>query len=382
MNKALSSSHVPIKRIIFWDPCISPHKADFIAAVAQKLPNIEIICIAHKDIPPDRVAMGWSAPVPDRYRQYVAQSDQEIMLLASTKPAETLHIFSGIRWVTTIIVALKAVKKCHARFGIMAEPRVREGLRGKLRIIQSWITEGWFRRNTEFVLAIGRNGPLWFQCVGYSPEKIFPFAYFINSKEFKNISIRHIHPKKLQIGYIGRLIKMKGVDDLLAATALLKDKPEIIIAGIGSQEIYLKRIAKKIDIKTEFRGVIPINEVKNFMSDIDVLILASNSSDDGWGVVVSEALMTGTAVIATNMVGASITLESPLTGAIVPARSPQHISNAIEYLDRQGSFEPSARLLRQQWALSRLSSVAGADYFISILEHCFNEAQRPNPFYK
>lgn len=381
MKKSFSSSNLPLKRIVFWEPCVSPHKADFFAAVARNAPDVEILCVAHEGIPSERAAMGWSAPRPNDYTQHVAPSRQEISRLASADPTDTLHVFSGIRWVPTIVAALKMVKACHARFGMMVEPRVREGWRGELRVIQSWLTEGWFRRNTEFVLAIGRNGPPWFEQVGYSPNRLFPFAYFIDPQEVDDISTPCPSSTKLRIGYLGRLIGMKGVSDLLAATALLKDQPDLTIAGTGNQEVALKELAVQLGVQALFPGVIPISDVGKFMRSIDVLVLASNSKDDGWGVVVSEALMAGTAVIATDMVGASITLESPLAGAIVRPRSPQHIASAIECLGQQRAFELDARFRRTRWARDRLSATAGARYFISILEHRLEDASRPNPFY-
>ncbi|MDP1045310.1 glycosyltransferase, partial [Klebsiella pneumoniae] len=65
-------------------------------------------------------------------------------------------------------------------------------------------------------------------------------------------------------------------------------------------------------------GVLPMSDVNCFFRQVDVLVLASTTADDGWGVVVSEALMCGVAVVATATVGASVVLERSLFGRCVP----------------------------------------------------------------
>ncbi|NBK99785.1 MAG: hypothetical protein EOM50_17595, partial [Erysipelotrichia bacterium] len=202
-----------INRIIFWEPCISPHKTDFIDQVAKLIPSIEVIYCAEENLPEERIKLGWSIYNDYEYKQYIRPSYSDIKKLACFEPKKTLHIFSGIRWVPTIVSALKEVKRSGAFFGLMSEPRVREGVKGSLRLIHSWITEAWLKKNTKFVLAIGSNGPPWFKSVGYPSSRIFPFAYFINDQQFNGVIRQHDNKSTefIRIGYIGRLVKMKGI---------------------------------------------------------------------------------------------------------------------------------------------------------------------------
>lgn len=372
------------KRIVFWEPCESPHKADFFFALALLAPSIEVICCANNSLSNDRLSQGWIIKPAYKYKTIVSPSSKEISKLLIEKSNETLHVFSGLRWVPSIVAGLEAVKRNRLPFAIMHEPRAREGLKGKLRFIHSWFTEGWIRKNVEFVLAIGRNGPPWFTSVGYPSERIFPFAYFVNPP----LQQHDTKPRKLsctgatQIGYVGRLVEMKGVFELVAATALLGNSAKLHIVGTGPEDQHLKLFCTQMNVSAAFLGVLSMPEVGQFMNQLDVLVLASNSNDDGWGVVVSEALMCGTAVIATDCVGASIMLEDPLFGRCVTANSPDAISRAIVELRDLGAFSNHMRLMRGTAARKLLSAEAGAKYFLEIVQCRQSGGPRPLAFYK
>jgi glycosyltransferase involved in cell wall biosynthesis len=118
------------------------------------------------------------------------------------------------------------------------------------------------------------------------------------------------------------------------------------------------------------------------MSQLDVLVLASTSKDDGWGVVVGEALMCGTAVIATPCVGASVVLDAPMFGRCVPANAPDAIALAVQELTESGAFSDVNRLSRSVSARQRLSADAGARHLRNILQWRFAGGVKPLPFYK
>lgn len=372
-----------ITRIIFWEPSVSPHKADFFAAMAKISPNIEVICCAQSQLSEDRKVQGWTIKYTESFRTIIAPSKNEIDQLVHEQVGSSLHIFSGIRWVPSIVAGLKSVRMHKAKFAIMSEPRVAEGWKGKLRFLQSWLTEGWLRRNAAFVLAQGRNGPPWFTSVGYSADCVFPFAYFIDppSAILNEAQSTSLPNRPIQIGYVGRLVEMKGIFDLVAAVGKLGNTAHLKIAGTGPQEGELQTRCNDLHINAEFLGVLPMIEVCNFMQKLDLLVLASTEKD-GWGVVVSEALMSGTAVIATPCVGASLVLDGRFFGECVPAESPDAIAQAIRKLKDIGAFSPELRKQRAKLAQKFLSADGGARHLLAIIQWKFAEAERPAPFYE
>jgi glycosyltransferase involved in cell wall biosynthesis len=371
-----------ISRIVFWEPSTSPHKADFFAAFAAIAPNIEVICCANSELSEERKAQGWSIKPCKSYRTLVAPTFDEIDQLVREQVDSSLHIFSGIRWVPSIVAGLKSVRQSGAKFAIMSEPRVSEGWKGKLRFLHSWLTEGRLKAHAEFVLAQGRNGPPWFMSIGYSADRIFPFAYFVDptNRDVDEVTPSFISSQPIQVGYVGRLVKMKGVFDLVAAVAKLGNAAHLSIVGAGAEEQALKAICTELKLDAKFLGVLPIHEVGKFMMRLDVLVLASTEKD-GWGVVVSEALMSGTAVVATSCVGASLVLDDPMFGKCMSANSPDSIVQAIRELHFSGAFTAERRCQRAALARQCLSAESGARHLLEILQWRFAEAARPAPFY-
>lgn len=373
-----------LSRIVFWEPCTSPHKADFFSATASIAPDIEVICCANSELSKERQEQGWSIKATDAFRTIIAPSNAQVDQLVGEQISSTLHIFSGIRWVPSIVAGLKAVRRVGAKFAIMSEPRVREGCKGILRFIHSWLTEGWLRRHTEFVLAQGRNGPPWFRSVGYPENRVFPFAYFVEPPSLGEVEPDAVSQVDfpIRIGYVGRLVKMKGIFDLVDAVAMLGSSAQLSIVGSGPEEHALKDQCTRLEIDANFMGVLPIREIGHFMRKLDVLVLPSTSKEDGWGVVVSEALMCGTAVVATPCVGASLVLHEPLFGLCVPAHSPKQIAKAVNEMRLSGAFVREVRTRRESLAHMRLSAAGGARHLMEIIQWSMDGGMRPIPFYE
>ena len=361
-----------LKCLVFWEPCLSRHKLELFDAIAGQRPALRVVCCADT---------GWPSPAltmdpPARVELIVGPQSHAIEALIGADPRQTLHVFSGLRWVPTIVAALHQVRRSAAHCAILSEPRVREGLRGWARWAQSWLTEGWLRRRVDFVLAQGRHGPPWFRSVGYPAEKIFPYAYFVEPLDIVPIEVGRAAARsddRVRVGYVGRLVRAKGVFELVDAAGRLADAAHLALVGAGDAEPALRARAPGV----AFRGPLPNVEAVAFMRDVDVLVLPSLTTDDGWGVVVSEALMQGTAVVASTAAGASLVLDDPLFGRHVPPGSADAIAQAILALRDAGAFASGQRARRMQRGRALLSADAGARNLLAIID--WSRGQRPRP---
>jgi glycosyltransferase involved in cell wall biosynthesis len=388
-------------RIVFWEPCVSPHKSAFFEAVAQRFgPTVEVMCVAHEDIPAERRALGWQDETAQSVRTLVAPSTETIRHLVEQSSVGCLHVFAGTRWFSTLTTGLRMVRQQGRDFALMSEPRDSDGIAGAVRFIQSWLTESALRRDARFVLAIGRHGPSWYRAVGYPVRRIFAFAYFLPSPVTTTASaaaaaapaaaalsqgriMREARSGSdpLRLAYVGRLVEAKGVHFLLAALAKLKRPAQLTVIGAGPQANELKQQARELGIDAEFCGALPIDQVQLRMHGFDILVLPSLSRDDGWGAVVSEALLAGTAVVASASAGASILLEHGNNGRVVPAADSSALASAVDELAGSGQLQKTARSARMTWAGQRLTAAAGAAYFERIVKHCNGAAERPKEFY-
>ena len=370
-------------RIVFWEQAPLFHMEDIVCALSAHAPDVEIVCCADHELTQEHRELGLASRADSGLDTIISPPDRVIEELARTRPSETLHIFFGIYRYHTLLYGMQCVRKSGARLAIMHEPRVREGWKGELRFIQSWLTEGWLRKNARFVLGIGRNGPRWFESVGYPADRVLPCAYFIDLKQSVDPEplLSTQDASSVRVGYAGRLVPMKGVEDLVHALAMLDGGTSLAIAGGGADEERLRRLCARLAVDVTFNGPLPNDMMGGFMRGLDVLVLASRSND-GWGVVVNEALMSGTAVIATPCVGASLVLSEPSFGLIVPPRSPGSIAEAIRSLAESGAFTPDARSNRERLARTRLSTDAGVKYLLEIIRWSEDGGARPRPFFE
>lgn len=138
---------------------------------------------------------------------------------------------------------------------------------------------------------------------------------------------------RARILYMGRLEPYKGVPDLLDAFARLRTasgEAQLLIAGSGSLEP-LVRQAAATDDRISYLGHLTGTHVWDAYAVSDLLVLPSRQ--EGWGLVINEAMAAGLPVIATDQVGCVDDLVLPgVTGTIVPAGEPERLSLAINDL--------------------------------------------------
>ena len=164
-----------------------------------------------------------------------------------------------------------------------------------------------------------------------------------------------------QILYVGWLNYNKGVDVLLRAIALLRDRGEpgrLLLVG-GSyfrgtrrDERELRSLADELELgeRVTFAGPKPQQEVARLMAGSALLVLASRA--EAFGTVLAEALACGTPVVSTRS-GGPEDYVTPEVGRLVPVGDSEALADALATVLRQrASFAPE-RLRR--FALERFS---------------------------
>jgi D-inositol-3-phosphate glycosyltransferase len=141
-----------------------------------------------------------------------------------------------------------------------------------------------------------------------------------------------INEEKL-ILFFGFIRDYKGLDILLEAIALLKDKInlKLIIAGeFYSDEEEYKKLIEKLVIKDRlflFTNFIPTTKVKYYFSASDAVILPyRNATQSG---IVQIAMNFRKPVIAANVGGLAEVVKNNKTGFIVEKENPKELAEAI-----------------------------------------------------
>ena len=146
-----------------------------------------------------------------------------------------------------------------------------------------------------------------------------------------------------KIGFLGRLRKWKGVENLIKA---LEDLPEnfvLEIGGGGEEKEKLERMVKErgLEDRVSFHGWIEGKEKWKFLLSLDALVLPSISEGESFGQVLVESQLTGTVTIASDLpTGVREVLGEGEFGFLVEPGDSQEISKALENLeDEEKSFE-------------------------------------------
>lgn len=103
------------------------------------------------------------------------------------------------------------------------------------------------------------------------------------------------------IGYVGRMLHMKGVDLLIQAMAKLPNA-QLRLVGTGDDFPAIQSLCKELNLSARVEWIPALNEreIPSFMSDLDALVLPSRSTP-GWmeqlGRVLIEAMAVGVPVV-------------------------------------------------------------------------------------
>jgi glycosyltransferase involved in cell wall biosynthesis len=122
--------------------------------------------------------------------------------------------------------------------------------------------------------------------------------------------------------YVGRLIKAKGVFDLLEAysqmDAVIRSAVGLVLVGDGADRDELMRTAVRIKTgNIQFAGFIQRDELAQFYTFAEGLVFPTHS--DTWGLVVNEAMSCGLPVIVADVAGCTADLvQDGWNGFVVP----------------------------------------------------------------
>jgi len=364
-------------RIVFWQNQMSFHQSAHIRALADTY-GCDVTWVVGEKTTPARAAMGWPVADPAPVRVVVAPDEREVQQLAEHAPADSVHVFSGIRAYSVVRNGLAACLPTAAALGVLAERGAGHGLGGLARRAR-WRL-GWVRLRSRisFLLTIGSGACQWYARCGVPPERIFPYGYFME----RPAPATSPRPQQttVRIAYVGGLVHGKGVDILVSALARLRTRNwRATIIGEGPLRTTIEGLVRRLGVGSHvaFTGVLPHAGAMAALAQHDLLVLPSRRKD-GWGAVVSEALMRGVPAICTDQCGAADLLREPWRGEVVRAGSVRSLSDALErWIARgPGTLQESQRM--RAWS-SCIEGESAAAYLLDVVNCALGGGPRPTP---
>jgi glycosyltransferase involved in cell wall biosynthesis len=165
---------------------------------------------------------------------------------------------------------------------------------------------------------------------GVSASKLLVNAYGVDLKLFTpGAAIRQpaTGPAQgLRVLHVGRVSAQKGVHYLVDAVARI---PGARLTLVGALDIGIdETVRHKANISVV--GAVPGHELPKWYLAADVFCLLS--VQDGFGLVIVQAMAMGLPVIATSNTGAAELIEDGVTGFIVPPRDPAATAARLQQL--------------------------------------------------
>lgn len=342
--------------VVFWLTTPSLHQAPLIRELAR-IPQTSVAVITSEDLPTHRKELGWTEVDFGEATVYKLPNKSVRQRLIRETDAFSVNVVSGVFTNKIIASTTSQLLSAGALVLCQTENWDSRNLKGRMRGLAYYLR---LRRLARFkrsgVLAMGRDGYSAIVSHKFPKRRVAEFGYFVDS------SPTVLPADRKNVVYVGGFRPGKNVFDILHLARAL---PAIRfdLAGSGPLEAELRAAASVLP-NVRFLGVIPHSEVRALLCQYSALILPS--AYDGWGVVVNEALVSGTPVVCTSGVGARSLLEAdgPARGGI--ASVGDMVSMRALLLEIFHTAPDSLAI--EQWALASASASAGAAYLHRICE--------------
>ncbi len=172
--------------------------------------------------------------------------------------------------------------------------------------------------------------------------------------------------------FAGRLVPEKGVEGLLRAFAqVLPQIPQarLLIAGQGSEANFLQTLAAELGISDSvtWLGHLPFVEMERQFESAWVQVVPSQW-EEPFGNVSTEAMMRGTAVIASAVGGQPEIVQDRVTGFLVSPGEVDAIAVPLLWLLRDRPLAEQVGQAGRQRALTHFSEAKRTDRFIDLYQ--------------
>jgi glycosyltransferase involved in cell wall biosynthesis len=188
---------------------------------------------------------------------------------------------------------------------------------------------------------------------GTRPDKVVITPYGVRLEEYTPVPKRD---ETFRILCVAMLTVRKGIRYLLEATAgLALPASDVVLRGTWEAES--RALLAPYAGEYRLHPPVPRAQLRDLYSQASVLVLPS--VEDGFGLVIAQAMACGVPVIATTHTGGPDLITDGRDGFIVPPRNAAAIADRLHFLYNH----PHERAAMGQAALEKVRSLGGwADY--------------------
>ena len=174
----------------------------------------------------------------------------------------------------------------------------------------------------------------------YFPEvhpRVIPNGIAIETFRPGHTPIRHLRDDCVNVLFVGRLEKRKGLSDLLQAYQLLQERvPQVrlIVVGDGPLRSRLEGFIESRRLENVvMAGYVPDEVLPRYYATADIFCAPATGSES-FGIVLLEAMASGLPVVATEIPGYLSVVEAGRDSLTVRPKSPVEVAAALTVLAR------------------------------------------------
>jgi glycosyltransferase involved in cell wall biosynthesis len=329
--------------------------------------------VAEEQVSDDRRALGWEAGELKGVHSHLVKGAMDVRQLVAHAPPDSIHICQGLRSNGLVLDAQDALAARGLRQWIVMETVKDSGPAGFLKRLAYRTLLARRMPALQGVFAIGARTANWLVDRGCKQERVFPFTYFLKEPGLSAAARRTGDPQRVL--FVGNFVHGKGLDLLITALSRRQfEQVELAAIGSGPLEAELRAAAEaRLPGRVRWIGRLGMQDVASEMADADCVVLPSRH--DGWGAVMSEAMMAGTPAICSDACGALEAVRASGQGAVFPNGDAHALADAVAVVLSKRLSEQERTTLGR-WA-SSLGAEAGARYLEAVLDHVDGFGPRP-----
>jgi glycosyltransferase involved in cell wall biosynthesis len=189
--------------------------------------------------------------------------------------------------------------------------------------------------------------------MGVPQEKLRVLPYGVNLGRFSKVASPD--PHRFDILFVGGMSLQKGIPYLLQAYLNLQHPGKsLTFAGAPSPDLISSMQRRQLwPTDAKVLGHVPQADLKHLMSRSHVMVLPS--VQDGFGMVMAQAMASGCPVIASRNTGAEDLFEDGIEGFVVPIRDAGALSEKLQWM----ADHPADRDAMGQQALRKVRGLGG-----------------------
>jgi len=182
-----------------------------------------------------------------------------------------------------------------------------------------------------------------------------------------SIASKHEHFRP-RLGMVARLEMHKDQPTLIHAIALLRDRGiavDLWLIGEGSHRPHLEGLISDLHLADRVYLLGSRRDIPNILSQLDLFVFSARA-DEGFGIALAEAMVSGVPIVATDVGACREVLEGGRYGLLVEPSSPKALAAGISHVladpksARKRSDAARERALRD-FSVGKMSSAYGLE---------------------